>query len=355
MLPTSKRQRGSVIIVTLWTITLVTILVAAIAGQIRLSARTALFHREELAHWATLLAAINQAEMELLMEKMPLPIEVVQELDDNARTPAYRYNGQALQLAYPQADDVVVRIYNHAGKINLNNISRPRLRSLLQKRLGGDDADQRQIDELMAAWSDWEDLNDLPGPNGAETEYYMSLDPPYESRNGRIETVEEILLIRGFAEVFNGVDLDAAFTIYGDEGGLLNLNVATVEAMRLVPGLDEALIAEIMAWREENEFVGNGDVAQIVPAENMAELRQWLESRETSNYYTIIAYRRMEPSAADTAPDATLSLDAESAADTLATHGYAQIVEVSSHIQKPRILKSNPYQSIPVRVDAVAE
>lgn len=355
MRTTQASQRGSVIIVTMWTITLVTILVTAIAGQIRLSARTALFHREELGHWAAILAAVNQAEMELIMEKMPPAIQVVDELADAVRNPAYRYNGQRLQLSYPQAEDIVVRIYDHAGKINLREISRPRLRGLLQKRLGGAAADPRQLDELLVAWSDWLDLNDQPGVNGVERDYYLSLDPPYDSRDGPLESVEEILLIRGFAEVFEGVDLDAAFTLYGEEGGLLNLNLATVEAMRLLPGLDEELIAEIIAWRAQSEFVGNGDVAQIVPAENMAELRQWLNSRGTTNFYTILAYRREAQDQNDSAQDAATALSEEDLAEDLATHAYAEIVEVNSFTNRPRILKSNPYQTIPIRMDAVAE
>jgi general secretion pathway protein K len=344
-----KRQRGSVLIVTLWTITLLTILVTAIAGQIRLSASTALFHQQELRHWSALLAAVNQARMELVMEKMPAALEVVEDLEEAFRNPAYRYNGQPLQLSYPQADDIVVRIYDHAGKINLNELSRPRLRGMLGKLLG-EEADPQRLDELMAAWGDWLDLNDLPGINGAESDYYMALDPPYRPRNGPLETVEELLLIRGFAEVFANVDLDAAFTLYGDDNELVNLNLATVEAMQLLPGLDDELIPEIIAYRQEREFAGNGDVAQVVPAENMAELRSWLNSRKTSNFYTILAYRR-ETADGDMSEADTTGLSTDDAA----THAYAEIVEVSTFTNRPRILKSNPYQAIPIRMDAVAE
>ena len=45
-------QQGSVIVVTLWTIILMTILITVIAGQIRLSSRAAFYHKEELNDWA---------------------------------------------------------------------------------------------------------------------------------------------------------------------------------------------------------------------------------------------------------------------------------------------------------------
>ncbi len=326
------QQRGTVLIITLWTITLLTILVTVLAGQIRLSARAALFHQEDLDNWAQLLAAVNQAEMELMIELMQDPIQNLQDQIDNPLNPLYRYRGGELELVYPQAEEVVVRIWDHAGKINLTELGRPRLRALLEKKLG-EDADPQRLDELMSAWADWMDLNAQPGINGAEGEYYNEQELPYEPRNGRLETVEEILEIRGFAEVFGDVDLDAAFTLYG-ENDLVNLNLATVETMRLLPGLDEELIDQILAWREENEFLGNGDVAQIIPAENMADLRPWLSSRKVTSYFTIMAYRRQTPDNAQ---------------------AFAEIVEISSFTARPHVMKINPYQNIPVRKTVVTE
>lgn len=318
------RQSGSVLIVTLWTITLLTILVTALASQTRLSARVAFFHQQDLQDWADLLAAVNQAEMEVVLERQPRPLQGVddaEELDDN---PFYRFNGQELTLYYPQAEGIKVRIQDHAGKINIREISLERLRRLLEKRLGQDASEQ--IEDLLAAWSDWRDLNDLAGPNGAERDYYESLDPPYQPRNGNLETVEELLLIRGFADVFGDVDLDAAFTLYGD-GELINLNTATVEAMRLLPGLDDELIAQILAFRAENEFRGNGDVAQLVPAENMGLLRPWLNSRKMGDYYTLMVYREQ--------PDGT------------ATTAYAELIQALGPSERPRVLKVMPYHPLP--------
>lgn len=348
---TQARQRGSVIIVTLWTITLLTILVTALAGQVRLSARVTQFHQEDLDTWANLLAAVNQAEMELVLEQMPLPPPLA-ETSDNARNPLNRYNGQELQLTYPQAEGITVRIYNHNGKINLNELSRPRMRGMLEKRLGTNAADQ--IDDLMDAWGDWVDLNNDASANGAEIDYYESLETPYKPRNGRIETVEEILQIRGFAEVFEGVDLDAAFTLYG-ERDLIDLNKATVEAMQLVPGLDDDLIAQILDYRAQRDFTGNGDVAQLIPAENMALLRPWLQTNVSSSYYTIIAYKTPVAQTDDVAENAQPQDDLAVVQDDSPLTGFAEIVEVTSFTDPPRVLKIMPYQKVPIRSVTISE
>ena len=85
---------------------------------------------------------------------------------------------------------------------------------LIEKRLGGQDADPQKVQDLLAAWTDWTDLNDLEGLNGAESDYYQSLDRGYTPRNNpELDTVEEVHHIRGYAELFEGVNLQAAFTI----------------------------------------------------------------------------------------------------------------------------------------------
>jgi len=48
---------------------------------------------------------------------------------------------------------------------------------------------------LEDAWHDWIDGDELKRINGAEKDYYETLSPPYEPRNSRLETVEELLLI----------------------------------------------------------------------------------------------------------------------------------------------------------------
>lgn len=368
------KQRGSVIIVTLWTITVMTILVAVIASQNRLSAQAAYFHQEDIETWAKIMSAMNQAEMDVILEQMNPPVtegELSSESEGgfaaalNAQlveNSHYRFNGEELELNYPQPEDIGVRIYSHAGKINLKQLSRPKLRALIEKKMGGPiDANQQQIDLMMEAWNDWIDLNDLATVVGAEKDYYGALDPPYVPRDGPLETVEELLLIRGFAEVFGDVDLDAAFTMYGEEDWI-NLNIATVEAMQLLPGLDDDLIEEIVAYREEKEFQGNGDVAQIVPAEQMTELRGWLNSRGTSTYYSILVYKKDKvdnndaESEEETEDDADEDTDEDAdISEASAMTAYSEIIYAPSFNNRPQILKVNPYQRIPAQLHVVDE
>ena len=340
-----RRQSGSVIIIVLWTSVLLTVLVTAMASKVRLSAKTVVHNQEASSQWAEIMGAINQAEMELMMERMPRPIgEQLEETEEGEiRTPAYRFNGNALELSYPLSEELVVRVYDHAGKINLNRIPRRNMQLLIEKRLGGFDADPEQVQDLLAAWTDWTDLNDLEGLNGAENDYYESLEQPYSPRNNpELDTVEEILHIRGFAELLEGVNLDAAFTIYGNTR-TVNLNLATREAMQLLPGLDDELIENILAYREIEDIQNRAEIAEIVPFENLQELSAWV-GNNTSNIYSIFAYPKIE---LEETVFADMIDEEEFINPDPVSQSYMEIVEVRSYNNLPQIYKVDPYGRLP--------
>jgi general secretion pathway protein K len=54
---------------------------------------------------------------------------------------------------------------------------------------------------LVGALVDWIDVDDIPaGAGGAESSYYRGLEKPYAARNGSMETIAELRLIKGFTD-----------------------------------------------------------------------------------------------------------------------------------------------------------
>src|SRR5262249_50104764 len=49
------------------------------------------------------------------------------------------------------------------------------------------------------AWSivDWIDPNDDPSAGGAEDSYYATRTPPYHCKNGPLDSIDELLLVKG--------------------------------------------------------------------------------------------------------------------------------------------------------------
>ncbi|MFK7863360.1 MAG: general secretion pathway protein GspK [Pseudohongiellaceae bacterium] len=351
-LTSHNRQSGTVIIIVLWTSVLLTILVTAMAGKVRLSAKAASFNQQASGQWAQLMAAVNQAEMELMIENMARPIgEQLEESEEGElRIPAYRFNGQPLTLNYPQDENFVVRIYNHGGKINLNRIPRRSMQQLIENRLGGPfEADPEQVQDLLTTWTDWTDLNSLEGINGAENEYYQSLDQPYFPRNNpELDTVEEILHVKGFAELFEGVNLEAAFTIYGNSRAL-NFNLATREALQLLPGLDDELIETIIAYREVEDISNLSELGEIIPFENFQEVSPWFSTNAGEPIYSVFVYPKAElnNNAVQSQPSAEQNENEFDARLDPVRQAYMEIVEVRSFNSMPLVHQVNPYGVLP--------
>lgn len=91
-------QRGAVIIIVLWTAVLLTVLVTAMAGKVRLSAQTVIHNQDVSTQWAEQMAVLHKAEAELMLDLMARPVGMqLEETDEGeVRTPAYRFNGQPL-------------------------------------------------------------------------------------------------------------------------------------------------------------------------------------------------------------------------------------------------------------------
>jgi general secretion pathway protein K len=94
-----------------------------------------------------------------------------------------------------------VRLIDEGGKINLNRVDEATLRTVLTN-LGVDES-RRSV--LVDSILDWIDPDDLHRINGAESDYYESLSPPYSAKNGAFDTVEELLWVKGMTpELFYG-------------------------------------------------------------------------------------------------------------------------------------------------------
>ncbi|HZQ48348.1 MAG TPA: helix-hairpin-helix domain-containing protein, partial [Verrucomicrobiae bacterium] len=122
-------------------------------------------------------------------------------------------------------------------------------------------------------------------PSGAETEFYKSMNPPYMAKNGPIDDISELLLIKGVTpdiywgpnstnHVFSGpqpvrpglgslpgssaapVGLVDIFTPVSN--GKINLNTASVTALQMIPGIDQSMADHIVQMRSEVPFGQHG-------------------------------------------------------------------------------------------------
>lgn len=117
--------------------------------------------------------------------------------------PAWRYSIVNYEL---DGDETKIRygITDEAGKIHLNIAPRAQLLALFDQ-LELEDVTSEQLADCLIDWRD-ED-NTTISLNGAESSYYMTLNPPYRAKNRPLQTVEELLMVKHFdGQILYGED-----------------------------------------------------------------------------------------------------------------------------------------------------
>ena len=140
------------------------------------------------------------------------------------------------------------------GKINLNAlldtsqgdepVERESLVNALREfffmRLADDsDSSAEAIIDGILDWIDYND-EDSERPEGAENDYYNDLENPYSAKNGPMDSIEELLLIKGITpklyfgsrdEEEEQLPLSEYLTVHGDWVGRVNINTAEPEVI----------------------------------------------------------------------------------------------------------------------------
>ena len=272
-------NNGSALIMTLFVIVILSLIVGACGYEAHLEARYASYARDRVK--ATQLAESGFAIAEMLMDKQGGggPASDTPENEDRWFDAAERIKlGQSITgLVEPVGEGfVILDIVPEPGRLNVNLLSKEDWEKLLENIGLPEEYWEDIIDPIL----DWMDSDDTSNPKGAETEdYYSLLDPPYRSKNGPVDTVRELLLVKGFSEqILTGGVFDPAtledkvgerfsrfnrfsdtneiviagiehmLTTYGD--GKINIQSAPYDVLRTLPDVDDILARAIMEERE---------------------------------------------------------------------------------------------------------
>ncbi|HUV65442.1 MAG TPA: helix-hairpin-helix domain-containing protein [Sedimentisphaerales bacterium] len=207
----SRRTGGTILIVTMWVVLVLAGLALVFARSMRVAAIVAANHVASLEAECVVAGAAEYAMAKLIASEE----EETSVLMDSEPYEAMQVGKGYFWLLRPNLQDDREFDYgltDEAGKINLNSASQEML-----LRLPGMTA------ELAASIIDWRDENSEITPGGAEDEYYLLLPEPYNCKNAPLETVDEILLIKGASEeLLYGEDtnLNSILDGYENDGDL---------------------------------------------------------------------------------------------------------------------------------------
>lgn len=153
-------------------------------------------------------------------------------------------------------------IVDESGKIQVNRLAdgdkyNNDIKDLLTRLLSLPEynLNERQVNDLVDAIKDWLDPDSAVTGSGAENAYYSSLPEPYVCKNGPLDSLEELLKVRGMTrELFYGVEgRPGVSTCLTTEGsGRININTAPRQVLRaLAPGITESAAEEMELFRKK--------------------------------------------------------------------------------------------------------
>ena len=185
--PRRRADHGVILIALLWILTAIAVIALSFSRESFVEVSAARNARDLADSYFIARAGIS-ATVYKLMERRYLPR--VRQLQLEAPPEPID-----LGMISGQFGDGVydVEIQDESGKLNLNFVREEQLRLIIAAA----GIDKREGDVIVDSILDWRDADKLHRINGAEDDYYMSLPNPYKSKNGRFDTVEELLLVRG--------------------------------------------------------------------------------------------------------------------------------------------------------------
>lgn len=116
--------------------------------------------------------------------------------------------------------------------------------------------EETEAQGIVDALVDWIDEDDQETDYGAETSYYRSLEIPYSCRNGPVEHIEELLLVKGITPVLlfgseTGSGLVDFLTVM-ESDGKININTAPLPVIKSFdPLISDELLDKLNEFRQD--------------------------------------------------------------------------------------------------------
>ena len=278
-----RNQKGSALIVALWALIILGLLISAFAFDMHVEAGVTSFYRKRLK--AQYLARAGVEYAKLMLHKS---FKVKEEIGAEDEDPDVYIQALSLQkgmgvtsLTRELGDGkFLVDILPEQGRRNVNTLSDEDWEEILDQA----NVPQEEWGALIDCFEDFTDPNDehQPTGEGAESDDPFYEERGYECKNAALDTVDELLLIKGFtpAVVYGGpaenegddplLGIAQWLTTWGS-GDAVNVNTATREVLLTIPGLDEYHVDDIINGRAgEDGEMGTKDDGYKTVEEVMA-------------------------------------------------------------------------------------
>ena len=242
----NSQSRGTILIVTMWIILTLAALVLLLARAMRVEA---VCSANELS--AVQAQAVEQAAIQYVLARTD-GLQGKAPVDEDTPCEAVQVGEGGFWILRPDLEDYrkhAFGITDESGKLNLNSAAPAMLMKL-----------PNMTDELAACIVDWRDGDSNITTGGAENEYYQMLPEARQCKNAPLETVEELLLVKGATdEIILGED--------ANRNGVLDENENDRDARLPTDNqdgqLDRGLLPLVTVYSAQPATTGTGGQRQV--------------------------------------------------------------------------------------------
>jgi general secretion pathway protein K len=247
----APRESGFALVIVLWIFIVLFALGAEFAQGMRQDANSTLNFADETQSYYLATAAANLTFFRALRARDDATLGLSQAETDSNTEPLIRPDGRWQQQVLWGAP-VWVRVTDEGGKLPINRMDENVLTQVMTNLGVPPDPAAEVVDGIL----DWRDADDEHRLHGAESDYYLSLPKPYTAKNAPLDSLEELLMIKGVTpELYYG-DNDAfpigmvdIFSVF-NQRRQLNVRTAPPEVLQVFFALDKDELAQILDTRE---------------------------------------------------------------------------------------------------------
>jgi general secretion pathway protein K len=256
-----KEEKGVALIITLWVLTILSVVALSFAYLARLEMKIAGYERDRV-----IALALARAGIERGIEGLARDVNNYDAFGEEWREEFVEEEGalKEIEIEDNQGKTVgtyTLRISDEEGKINLNFGSELKRERILEELFRVLDIENREV--IRDSILDWIDPDNLHRLAGAEDSYYQSLDRPYDCKDGPLDTLEELLLIRGITpQLFKEKQLPSFLTLYSQ--GKININTAPQEVLQAALEIEQRLAEQIIDYRKVQPFRNVSEISQVL-------------------------------------------------------------------------------------------
>ncbi|MGO9203377.1 MAG: helix-hairpin-helix domain-containing protein [Limisphaerales bacterium] len=297
--PNGAVTRGSILVGLLWCLALLSLVVVGVLHTTRMDLVVVKNYGDKIQAHYLAVAGIEKAKALLYRDARERSRNAVNhngalyDAGDQLRDVQF---GRGLFRVFrrgrpDEGGAILFGVSDEESRLNVNGASNEELAKL-----------DGMTPDITAAIVDWRSSGNEVTPGGAKADYYLSLRPPYLPRNGPLQTIRELLMVRGVSpELLLGRDFQQNGLIQPfEEGGTdavvedvldtgwaalltvdssvnnvnaagydrVNIQTADEAALTGVSGITSDIAKAIVAWRAQNRFSSIADLLDVAAAQD---------------------------------------------------------------------------------------